>query len=233
MTNGFAGVVNARDEKIEPAVAVEIAQREARAERRDQLASELIVELGFVDLPPERAGQRFRVGFDLDARVGFNEADVRRLFRNQVGLGAGAHDGLGVAPLLAVKISERRRVTRGPQSLKPPEHLLAFGALARAVQRLGEAVDCRRVVRLGFDRALERGDGLRILLFLRMDLADLDVGRGVSRVDREDFVEFRERFVVMLLVPERRRQRVMSVRAVGRELDAARASSTAARESFK
>src|SRR5262249_61943995 len=89
----------------------------------------------------------------------------------------------------------------------------------RSVQGRGEVIVGRRVGGLGFGGGVERGDGLRVLLFLRMQLADLDVGRGVSGVNREDFVEFGERFVVELFISERRRQRIMGVRAVGREFD--------------
>src|SRR5262249_12918263 len=107
----FARVINARHKKIEPSVAVEIGQVDARTERRDQFASDLIVELGFVDLASERAGKWFRAGFDVDAGVGDDEADVRLLFSTQVRLAACADDGFGVASLLAVKVPERRLVT--------------------------------------------------------------------------------------------------------------------------
>ena len=102
------------------------------------------------------------------------------------------------------------------QLLEFLQHTLAFFSVARAREQQTKVVERGFVVRFGVNRLTKRSNRFRRLLLLRKDLSDVDVCANVVRVDLQNFVKLRDRFIKAILRAGNQSQNVMRLRRIRR-----------------
>ncbi len=134
------------------------------------------------------------------------ERDRGRLRVDQVGLGAGRGQGLGVAALFEVGLPEARLVAAVAQLLEARHLGRPRLALAPARQRDPEVVGRAHVVGLGLRGQPEGRHRLLELPLLEIDLSEDEVRPQVPGVGREHVLQARDRVVSPVLHPRDERE---------------------------
>ena len=190
------------DDQVRPIIAIPICQRLAGAERGDQLPHQCRRPFVFADwtsedgVEPDRSGACTRKNRAGNPRVNGSIGHTGTFGRQQVRLDSSGDQRLRVLPLFAIGQPERGGIAARLHRLEAGEHGLPLGCLSRADEGLGEAVGGSGIVGLGVEGLSERGDRRVIGLGRGMELAHLQVGVGIGRVEGEELGEGGQRFRV-------------------------------------
>ena len=109
-----------------------------------------------------------------------------------------------MTPALYMRIRAARAAARRRPFHRLGAHRFRFGELLLIVVDGCEPVVGIRGVRIDLERLLVRRLGCRVVLFRPRRRADADVALGALRDRRDHLVEFRDRFVVLAGIGERR-----------------------------